>query len=150
MHMRETSKEVAALLRALARGLEEDRLVNVELAGEEIEVPADADIRVQYHARDEKEISIRVIWNRVAVSSELIRRHDDQVQDQSGHLYDVLIYGENVGTTWEGWIDFVPVSAALPSRRTGRETTQPDRSALEYWATGLEPLYLAGAFERAS
>lgn len=26
---------------------------------------------------------------------------------------------------------------------------QPDLSALEYWATGLEPMYLAGAFERA-
>ena len=148
--MKETSKEVAALLRALARGLEEDRLVNVELAGEQIEVPADADVRVQYHGRNEKEISISVIWDRVVVSSELIRRHEDQVKDKSGHVYDVLIYGENVGTTWEGWIDFVPVSAALPSRRTGRETTQPDRSALEYWATGLEPLYLAGAFERAS
>jgi len=32
--MRETSTEVAALLRALARGLDEDRSVNVELAGE--------------------------------------------------------------------------------------------------------------------
>jgi len=148
--MRETSTEVAALLRALARGLDEDRSVNVELAGEQIEVPADADFRVQYHARDEKEISISVIWNRIRVSPELIRRHEDQVQDKSGHLYDVLIYGENVGTTWEGWIDFVPLSTALPSRRTGRETTQPDRAALEYWATGLEPLYLAGAFERAN
>jgi len=148
--MKETSKEVAALLRALARGLEEDRLVNVELAGEQIEVPADADVRVQYHGRNEKEISISVIWDRVVVSSELIRRHEDQVKDKSGHVYDVLIYGENIGTTWEGWIDFVPLGAGLPSRRTSRETTQPDRAALEYWATGLEPLYLAGAFERAT
>jgi hypothetical protein len=148
--MRETSKEVTALLRALARGLEEDRSVDVELADEQIEVPADADIRVQYHVRDEKQISIDVIWDRVAEPPELIRRHNDQVQDEAGQLYDVLIYGERVGGTWEGWIDFVPLSAALPSRRTGRETTQPDRAALEYWATGLEPLYLAGAFERAT
>ncbi|HET6863131.1 MAG TPA: hypothetical protein VFH91_08780 [Pyrinomonadaceae bacterium] len=148
--MRETSKEVTALLRALARGLEEDRSVDVELAGEQIEVPAYADIRVQYHVRDEKQISIDVIWDRVAEAPELIRRHDDQVQDEAGQVYDVLIYGERVGGKWEGWIDFVPLSAALPSKRTGRETTQPDRAALEYWATGLEPLYLAGAFERAT
>ena len=54
------------------------------------------------------------------------------------------IYG-----TWEGWLEFVPLDPALFSRRTERETTQPDLSALEYWATGLEPLYLAGAFERS-
>ena len=148
--MRETSKEVAALLRALARGLEEDRSVNVELAGEQIEIPADADIGVQYHSRDEKQIFINVIWDRIEATPELIRRHEDQVRDEAGEVYDVLIYGEPVGGTWQGWIDFVPLSAVLPSRRTGRETTQPDRSALEYWATGLEPLYLAGAFERAT
>lgn len=34
-------------------------------------------------------------------------------------------------------------------RRTRRETTQPSRDALRYWATGLEPTYLQGALERA-
>lgn len=33
--------------------------------------------------------------------------------------------------------------------RTGQETSQPNRSALEYWATGLETIYLDGAFKRA-
>jgi hypothetical protein len=32
---------------------------------------------------------------------------------------------------------------------TGQETSQPDLKALEYWAGGLEPIYLAGALERA-
>lgn len=148
--MTETSREVVALLRALVRGLEEDRSVDVALAGEPITIPADADIKVQYQNRAEKHISIDVLWDRVKGAPELIRRHEDQVKDDAGHVYDVLIYGEVVGNTWEGWIDFVPLSAVLPSRRTARETTQPDRNALEYWATGLEPLYLAGAFERAS
>ena len=40
-------------------------------------------------------------------------------------------------------------TASQPILRTGRETTQPDRRALEYWASGLEPLYFEGAFERA-
>jgi len=148
--MSETSHEVATLLRTLARGLDEDRSVEVELAGEQITIPADADIRVQYQGRGLKQISISVLLDRAAVAPELIRRHEDQVQDEAGQLYDVLIYGQLVGGTWEGWLDFVPLSAVLPSRRTGRETTQPDRAALEYWATGLEPLYLAGAFERAT
>lgn len=147
--MRETSREVAALLRALVRGLEEDRSVNVVLAGQPITIPAEADIKVQYQDRSEKQISIGVLWDRIKVVPELIRRHEDQVKDEAGQVYDVLIYGEPVGNTWEGWIDFVPSSAVVPTRRTARETTQPDRTALEYWATGLEPLYLAGAFERA-
>ena len=62
----------------------------------------------------------------------------------------MFVYGEpRTDGTWEGRLEFVPLSAALSTRRTGRETTQPDPAALEYWATGLEPLYLAGAFERA-
>jgi hypothetical protein len=35
------------------------------------------------------------------------------------------------------------------SKRTGQETSQPDRKALEYWATGLEAVYLEGALARA-
>ena len=49
---------------------------------------------------------------------------------------------------FEGWLRFIP-----PDGRgilsTGRETTQSSRGALVYWATGLEPVYLEGAFERA-
>jgi hypothetical protein len=33
--------------------------------------------------------------------------------------------------------------------RTERETTQPDKAVLEYWATGLEPIYFEGALARA-
>jgi hypothetical protein len=32
---------------------------------------------------------------------------------------------------------------------TDRETSQPNRAALEYWADGLEPVYLEGALARA-
>jgi len=49
--------------------------------------------------------------------------------------------------TWEGWLEFVPAddSAVL---RSQRETTQPSLAALEYWATGITPVYLTGALER--
>ena len=49
---------------------------------------------------------------------------------------------------WQGWIEFTPVGDG-PVLRSGRETTQPNRVDLEYWATGLTPVYLEGALERA-
>src|SRR5262245_1530581 len=33
--------------------------------------------------------------------------------------------------------------------QTARETTQPNLADLEYWATGLTPIYLEGALNRA-
>jgi len=52
------------------------------------------------------------------------------------------------GPSWQGWIEFVP-AAGGPALRTSRETTQPNRVDLEYWATGLTPVYLEGALARA-
>ena len=49
---------------------------------------------------------------------------------------------------WEGWLVFVPADGG-PPLSTARETTQSNRHALEYWATGLAPIYLEGAFTRA-
>jgi hypothetical protein len=51
----------------------------------------------------------------------------------------------------EGWIEFDPVAepAGVHTRRTPRETTQPNRVDTEYWATGLTPVYLEGALARA-
>jgi hypothetical protein len=48
---------------------------------------------------------------------------------------------------WEGWLEFVPDDGS-EVLRSQRETTQPNRTALEYWASGLTPIYLKGALER--
>jgi hypothetical protein len=56
--------------------------------------------------------------------------------------------GEMADGMWQGWIEFLPVAAGSPLR-TGRETTQPNRTDLLYWATGLTAVYLEGALERA-
>jgi hypothetical protein len=48
--------------------------------------------------------------------------------------------------TWAGRISFIDGDSV---RRTDQETSQPNRAALEYWATGLETVYLEGAFQRA-
>jgi hypothetical protein len=42
-----------------------------------------------------------------------------------------------------------PMDKRKPTLRTEQETSQPNRVAVEYWASGLEPIYLEGAFARA-
>ena len=149
--MQSSSNEIALMLRRLAEMLEVGGSATVRLSGETIFIPSKADVSCKYEtAAASKELSIRVTWGLDLSTGHLIRQHGDRVQDTLGNLYDVFIYGEpRLDGTWEGWIEFVPVDPALPSRRTERETTQPDLAALEYWSTGLEPLYLAGAFERS-
>lgn len=51
---------------------------------------------------------------------------------------------------WEGWIEFLPAGTGdRTAVRTGRETEQPKRSDLMYWAQGLTQVYLEGALQRA-
>ena len=49
---------------------------------------------------------------------------------------------------WEGWIEFASADGAT-HMRTPRETEQPNREDLAYWATGLTQVYLEGALTRA-
>ena len=63
------------------------------------------------------------------------------------HLdYTVRAYAEQHGNLWVGWLEF---SGPRSTRKTGEETSQPSREAVAYWATGLEPTYLEGAWHRA-
>jgi hypothetical protein len=52
------------------------------------------------------------------------------------------------GGLWEGWIEFSAGTSAAPVR-TPRETEQPNRDALMYWAQGLTQVYLESALVRA-
>ena len=49
---------------------------------------------------------------------------------------------------WEGWIEFSDLETGVVIR-SGRETTQPSRDDVMYWATGLTRVYLEGALARA-
>ena len=49
---------------------------------------------------------------------------------------------------WEGWLVFTPADG-MPPLATERETTQSNRQGVVYWAGGLAPTYLDGAFHRA-
>lgn len=65
-----------------------------------------------------------------------------------GQPYTAQVVGRPEGHMWEGWIEFI-ARAGGDALRTPRETTQPDRGALVYWATGLSGTYLEGAMRRA-
>lgn len=55
--------------------------------------------------------------------------------------------GEMPDGRWQGWLEFTPLDGS-ETLRSHRETTQPDRTDLAYWATGLTAVYLEGALER--
>lgn len=81
--------------------------------------------------------------------SHLILEHSSRVRGEDGTEYRVITYGERRDDgTWEAWLEFEP-STAGAVLRTDQETSQPDRKAVEYWAGGLEPVYLEGALARA-
>jgi len=80
--------------------------------------------------------------------AEVVRDFDDLFRDGDTRYRARVVAASCQGTTWQGWIEFIPTGGGAPCR-TDRETVQPDRHAVVYWAEGLEPLYLDGAFERA-
>ena len=81
----------------------------------------------------------------------LIHEFTSEIADADGHLYTARAMGrQRKGrTVWEGWFEFAPVGGRGIIRRSPVETTQPNREALAYWASGIEPVYLEGALERA-
>ena len=82
---------------------------------------------------------------------EVIQEYSIQAQDSAGVSYTILACGQaRADGTWEGWIEFHPEGGSGPVLRTGQETSQPDREALAYWASGLERVYFEGALGRAS
>jgi hypothetical protein len=82
--------------------------------------------------------------------AELLHEYSTRMAGPDGTEYIVRSYGEQrADGTWAGWIEFEPTAAFREILRTGQETSQPNRTAVEYWATGLEPIYFEGAFERA-
>ena len=149
--VQDSSVSVASLLRDLANVVEENESATVTLANETVTVRGDAKFRIDYARGDDaEELSIKVKWGPSETLPMLIHTRGDQIQDSFGNRYRVQIFGEpRVDGTWVAFLEFAPTNTTLATLRTGRETTQPDKRALEYWATGLEPLYLTGAFERA-
>jgi hypothetical protein len=79
--------------------------------------------------------------------SEVLVRFTEMIRGSDGREYQPQACGV-VGPDglWQGWIEFLTPSGAV---RTERETSQPNRADLMYWAQGLTHTYLDGALTRA-
>ena len=82
--------------------------------------------------------------------AKLLQEYTTVVISPDGTEYTVRSYGEErVDGTWTGWLEFHPTDVDKAILQTGQETSQPNQMDIEYWATGLEPVYFEGAFQRA-
>ncbi len=82
--------------------------------------------------------------------AEHIHTHSVKVYADEGVEYEARTYGaQRADGTWSGWIEFHPRDGSGSVLRTGQETSQPNRAAVEYWAGGLEPICFDGALTRA-
>ena len=82
--------------------------------------------------------------------AEILQEYATVVIGADDTTYVVRSYGEErTDGTWIGWLEFEPTDPDKPTLLTDQETSQPNRVAVEYWATGLEPVYFQGAFGRA-
>ena len=80
--------------------------------------------------------------------ADTLLQFNDPLTGSDGKTYVARVCGRPAPDGgWEGWIEFVPGDGS-PVLRSRRETRQSDRDALEYWATGLSPVYLEGSLER--
>ena len=83
--------------------------------------------------------------------AELLVEFDTTIRADDGTNWHPRVWGAIAeDNLWEGWVEFLP--AGREDRepiRTGRETEQPKRNDLMYWAQGLTQVYLEGALQRA-
>ncbi len=116
--------------------------------------PAEMTGRVtEHHLRHVACLSIlrcTVTRTGVIVMPVLLVKYDEAITDPAGSRYFAQAAGRKRDDgLWEGWLEFVPVGESGEMLISGRETTQPNRKDLEYWAQGLSAVYLQGALTRA-
>jgi hypothetical protein len=81
--------------------------------------------------------------------AEVLVKFDEPIAASGGKTYLAQAVGKEVdGGLWDGWLEFQGIQDGL-ALASGRETTQPNRKNIEYWAQGLTKVYLEGALDRA-
>ena len=84
--------------------------------------------------------------------AEVLLQFHEPLSVSGGTFYTARVCGRAAPDGgWEGWIEFVPGDGSPEGSqilRSQRETRQPDRDALLYWATGLSQVYLEGSLAR--
>jgi len=82
--------------------------------------------------------------------NDLVHTYTDVVRDREGRGYAASVHAlERIDGLWETWLEFRGLGRDV-TLRTQRESVQPDRRAVLYWAAGLQPSYLDGALLRAT
>jgi hypothetical protein len=82
--------------------------------------------------------------------SDILVKFDEPITDASGARFLAQALGrKREDGLWEAWLEFLAIEEDVPAIDSGRETTQPNRADLEYWAQGLTLAYLQGALARA-
>ena len=82
--------------------------------------------------------------------NDLVRSYAEVVRDPEGRGYAASVHAlERVDGLWETWLEFQGLGRDV-TLRTNRESEQPNRRAVLYWASGLQPSYLDGALLRAT
>jgi hypothetical protein len=80
--------------------------------------------------------------------AEILLEFEDTWMGADGKQYEARACGRGrADSLWEGWLEFVPSDGGAVIA-TGRETTQPNRDDILYWATGLTYTYVEGALLR--
>ena len=70
------------------------------------------------------------------------------VRTADGESFHVRACGSEMDASrWQGWLEFEPLDGGT-TMRSARETTQPNRGDVIYWATGLTAVYIEGALNR--
>lgn len=81
--------------------------------------------------------------------AEVLIEYDAEFRGPDDKVYTARACGrERKDKLWEGWLEFVPNDGGQV-KRTGTETTQPNRDDLLYWGGGLTATYMDGALNRA-
>jgi hypothetical protein len=81
--------------------------------------------------------------------AELLVSFTEPTRSETGDLYWGRAFGRvGTGGLWEGWIEFTRAGDDVIVT-SPKETTQPNRADLVYWAKGLTEAYLEGALKRA-
>ena len=82
--------------------------------------------------------------------AEVLVKFDEPIAAPGGKTFLAQAVGKEVdGGLWDGWLEFQSASDGSDVLASGRETTQPNRKNVEYWAQGLTKVYLEGALGRA-
>ena len=81
--------------------------------------------------------------------ADVLRTFDTPVRDASGEYAARAVGRRADDGMWEGWLEFIPIGKGGDVVVGGVESRQPENEHLVYWASGLSPVFLEGALDRA-